>query len=62
VGVARNQQAKPSDHDIDSNEEISKAIRYLDPDRQLENSDILLGVIWILVFVFLGVIMYLLRH
>ena len=51
-----------SDSAIDSDEEVWKTIRYLDPDGELRKSDIVLGVIWTLVFVLLGVFIFLLNH
>ena len=53
---------RASDTEIDSDEEIWNTIRYLDPDRELRKSDIVLGIIWTLVFVFLGVFIFLLHH
>ena len=53
---------RASDTEIDSDEEIGNTIRYLDPDRELRKSDIVLGIIWTLVFVFLGVFIFLLHH
>ena len=51
-----------SDSAIDSDEEVWKTIRYLDPDGELRKGDIVLGVIWTLVFVLLGVFIFLLNH
>ena len=51
-----------SDSAINSDEEIWKAIRYLDPDGELRKGDIVLGVIWTLVFALLGVFIFLLNH
>ena len=39
-----------------------KTIRYLDPDGGLRKGDIVLGVIWTLVFALLGVFIFLLNH
>ena len=48
--------------EIDSDEEIWNTIRYLDPDRELRKSDIVLGMIWTLVSVSLGLFIFLLHH
>lgn len=47
---------------IDSDEEIWNTIRYLDPDGELRRSDIVAVVILILLFVLIGVIIFLLNH
>ena len=63
VVVASNfKQNRASDSEIDSVEEIWNSIRYLDPDRQVANGDIVLGVIWTLAFVLFGVFIFLLHH
>jgi hypothetical protein len=48
--------------EVDSDEEVLESIRYLDPDRELRKSDVLLGVTWILLVVLLGVFIFLLHH
>lgn len=62
MGMAQNfKQNRASDTDIDS-EEIWNTIRYLDPDRELRKGNVVLGIIWTLVFVFLGMFIFLLHH
>ena len=51
-----------SDSGTDTDEEIWKAIRYLDPDGGLRKGDIVLGVIWTLVFVLLGLFIFLIHR
>ena len=41
-------QKRTSDSEVDSDEEIWKTIRHLDPDRGLRTSDIALGATWVL--------------
>jgi hypothetical protein len=55
-------QNRASDTEIDSEQEVWNIIRYLDPDRELRKSSIALGVIWTLVFVFLGAFVFLLHY
>jgi hypothetical protein len=63
AGMARNfNQNRASDPEIDLENEIWNTIRYLDPDRELTMSNIVVGVIWILLFVFLGMFIFLLHH
>jgi hypothetical protein len=62
VGMARNtKQKRTSDSEIDSDEEIWKTIRHLDPDRGLRKSDIVLGATWVLCVILLCVL-FLLHH
>jgi hypothetical protein len=42
--------------------EIWSAIRYLDPDVELRNSDVTVGVVWIIVLLLIFVFIYLLYH
>jgi hypothetical protein len=53
---------RASDMKIDSDEEIWNTIRYLDPDGELRRSDIVAVVILILLFVSMGVIIFLFNH
>lgn len=63
VGMARTFESKmTSDSGTDTNEEIWKTIRYLDPDGGLRKGDIVLGVIWTLVFVLLGLFIFLIHR
>jgi hypothetical protein len=59
-------QKRTSDSEIDSDEEIWKTIRHLDPDRGLKKSDIksdiVLGATWILCVILLCVFIFLLHH
>jgi len=55
-------QNRVSNTEINTEQEIWNTIRYLDPDGELRKSDILLGVIWTLVFALLGVFIFLLNH
>ena len=55
-------RARASEAEIDSEEEIWNTIRYLDPDRELRKSDIVLRVVWTLLLVLLGVFIFLLNH
>jgi hypothetical protein len=48
--------------EIDLDEEVWERVSYLDPDRELRRSDVVLGVIWILLVVLLGVFIFLLHH
>jgi hypothetical protein len=60
--MARNvMQNRASDTEIDSDEEIWNSIGYLDPDRELRKSDIVLGGIWVLVFISLCLFIFLLH-
>ena len=63
VGMARTFESKiTSDSGTDTDEEIWKTIRYLDPDGGLRKGDIVLGVIWTLVFVLLGLFIFLIHR
>ena len=63
VGMARPFESRmTSDSGTDTNEEIWKTIRYLDPDGGLRKRDIVLGVIWTLVFVLLGLFIFLIHR
>jgi hypothetical protein len=56
---------KVEDNGADSALEIWSAIRYLDPDTQLRNRDVGVGVIcavWIAVFLSIFLFFYLLHH
>jgi hypothetical protein len=55
-------QKRTSDSEIDSDEEIWKTIRHLDPDRGLRTSDIVLGATWVLCVILLCVFIFLLHH
>lgn len=61
--MARNvKQQRSNDAEIDPEEEIWNTIRYLDPDGELRRSDAVVFVIWILLFISIGVIIFLLNH
>jgi hypothetical protein len=53
---------KVQETQIDSEQEIWSAIRYLDPDRDLKKRDFSWGIIWILVLLLVCVFIYLLHH
>ena len=55
-------QHSSSDTEIDSEEEIWSTILYLDPDREPRTSDVVVFVIWTLLFISIGVIIFLLNH
>ena len=54
-------QKGTSDSEIDSDEEIWKSIRHLDPDRGLSKSDIALGATWVLCVVLLCALIFMLH-
>jgi hypothetical protein len=61
--MARNAKQKiTSDSEIDSDEEIWKAIRHLDPDRGLRKCDIVVGATWVLCVILLCVLIFLLHR
>jgi hypothetical protein len=61
--MARTFESKmTSDSGTDTDEEIWKTIRYLDPGGGLRKGDIVLGVIWTLVFVLLGLFIFLIHR
>ena len=61
--MARNAKQKiTSDSEIDSDEEIWKAIRHLDPDTGLRKCDNVVGATWVLCVILLCVFIFLLHH
>jgi hypothetical protein len=55
-------QKRTSDSEIDSDEEIWKTIRHLDPDTGLSKSDIALGATWVLCVALLCALIFMLHH
>jgi hypothetical protein len=53
---------KADDNETYSDHEIWSAIRYLDPDVELRNSDVTVGVVRIIVLLLIFVFIYLLYH
>jgi hypothetical protein len=53
---------KADDNETNSGHEIWSAIRYLDPDIELRNSDVAACVAWIVVFLLMFVFIYLLHY
>lgn len=60
--MARTFESKMTCDSGTNDEEIWKTIRYLDPDGGLTKGDIVLGVIWTLVFVLLGLFIFLIHR
>jgi hypothetical protein len=53
---------KVDDNETCSDHRIRSAIRYLDPDVEPRNSDVAVGVVWIIVLLLIFVFIYRLYH
>lgn len=53
---------KVDDNETCSDHGIWSVIRYLDPDLEPRNSDVAVGVVWIIVLLLIFVFIYLLYH
>jgi hypothetical protein len=63
TGMAGNFRSETNrEGEIVSDEEVLESICYLDPDRELRRSDVVLGISWILLVVLLAVFIFILHH
>ena len=60
--MSRNVKYKVDDSETCSDYGIRSAIRYLDPDVEPRNSDVAVGVVWIIVLLSIFVFIYRLYH